>query len=223
MKKTVDLILFRIFWLFLVILSPLAFCQAQISIGLSGGGGFTQSTGFRAAIPVEIDLRKSLYLFGGPAFIQRRNQEVVRKLSFMRDYLSAEMDYFSFPVLIKARLEWQPIRIYGMVGLELNYGLRIQATGLEDQRLFKERLDFEQIEISRFDGGFLVGGGFEADLRGRRKIFADLRYYQGLTDIDPSPLGEIYNEGLYVTLGFIMPLFKRKLNQSKKDFKTLRH
>lgn len=203
MMKKVDL-LPMVFAILLVFCGKL--CVAQTLVGLSGGGGFTQSTGFRFALPVEHQLSKHISLFSGLAFIQRRNREFVRKLSAGREYLSAEADYLSLPVLFKVRLDWEPVRIYGLAGIEINYGLRIQATGVEDQRLFKEKLGFKSIGISHFDGGFCVGAGFETDLRRNRKIFADLRYYLGILDIDESKVGEIYNEGAFVTLGFLLPI-----------------
>jgi hypothetical protein len=180
--------------------------QAQSFYGVSGGGGFTQSTGFRAALPIEIRIRNNTAIFGGPAFLMRRNQEIVRKLDPTRDYYTVETNYLSLPVMFKLRLDWQPIQLYGLFGIEVNYGLRMQATGVEDQTLFKENLDFSSININRLDGGVSIGGGFEAGMRNQRKIFADLRYYLGVMDIDQSVDGEIYQEGAYVTLGFMMPM-----------------
>lgn len=204
--KKVDLFPFFLLLALLLYYGP--FCRAQTAVGLSAGGGFTQSTGFRAALPLEFSLSRDLFIFGGPAFLQRRNRELIRKLSTSREYLSAEVDYVSLPVLLKLRLDWTPVRIYGLAGVEINYAWRLQATGIEDQRLFKQKLDFAPINISRLDGGFCVGAGLETDLHRQRKIFADLRYYLGILDIDQSSLGEIYNEGAFVTLGFMMPLGK---------------
>lgn len=208
MTKKVDLLLcWRIS--LLLLLANVA-VHAQNSFGVSGGGGFTQSTGFRAAIPIEINLKKNTALFGGPAFIMRRNPEIVRRLPASREYYTVETNYLSLPVLLKLRLDWEPIHLYGLLGVEINYGVRMQATGVEDQMLFKERLDFQDVRIQQLDGGVSVGGGFEAELRNQRKIFADLRYYLGILDIDESVDGEIYNEGAYVTLGFLMPLIIAK-------------
>lgn len=204
--KKVDLFLF--FVLLITIVSS-SLCQAQTTVGLGGGGGFTQSTGFRFELPIEFELSNHISLFGGPAYVQRRNLELIRKLPSHREYGTAEVDYLSLPVMLKLRLDWTPVRIYGLAGIELNYGLRLQATGVEDQRLFKEKLDFEPVQVNRLDGGFCVGAGFETDLRRQRRIFADFRYYLGVMDIDRSNLGEIYNEGSFVTLGFMMPVFQK--------------
>lgn len=204
MIKKVDLLLFCVILVLANLLGTT--CRGQHLAGLSGGGGFTQSTGFRFALPVEIDLSKHLAIFGGPSYIQRRNLELVRKLPANREYGTAEVDYISLPVMLKLRLDWTPVRIYGLAGIEASYGLRLQATGVEDQRLFKEKFEFAPIQVDRWDGGFCVGAGFETDLHRDRKIFADFRYYLGILDIDRSALGEIYNEGTYVTLGFMLPL-----------------
>ncbi|MCB0629807.1 MAG: porin family protein [Saprospiraceae bacterium] len=208
MIKKVDLLLRWRLSLLLLLANVAVF--AQNSFGVSGGGGFTQSTGFRAALPVEIRIKNNTALFGGPAFLMRRNQEIIRKLDAARDYYTVETNYLSLPVMVKLRLDWEPIHLYGLFGIEVNYGLRMQATGVEDQTLFKEKLDFDHIQLSRLDGGVTVGGGFEAELRNFRKIFADLRYYLGILDIDQSPDGEIFQEGTYVTLGFMMPFFQPK-------------
>ncbi len=205
--KKVDLILFSLFFTASICS---ALCQAQTTVGLSGGGGFTQSTGFRFALPLEFELSDNFSIFGGPAYVQRRNLELIRKLPVEREYGTAEVDYLSLPIMLKLRLDWSPVRIYGLAGIELNYGLRLQATGVEDQRLFKEKLDFDAVEVNRLDGGFSVGAGFETDLRRQRKIFADFRYYLGIMDIDRSSLGEIYNEGAFVTLGFMMPVLQQR-------------
>lgn len=203
MMKQADL---RLFSFLLLFGCSTVFCQAQHAFGLSGGGGFTQAMGFRMALPLEFNLSKHVFLFGGPAYLQRRNMELVRKLPVSREYRSAEINYLSLPVLLKVRLDWEPIRIYGLAGIELNYGVLINANGIEDQRLFKERIEFADIAVDRLDGGFCIGAGFETDLHRQRKIFADLRHYLGVLDIDPSADGEIYNEGTFVTLGFMLPL-----------------
>ena len=201
--KKVDLLLFGLFIIACIIGSP---CQAQTNVGVSGGGGFTQSTGFRMALPLEFQLSRHIYLFGGPAYMQRRNMELVRKLPAGRDYHSAEINYLSLPILLKIRLDWEPIRIYGLAGLEINYGIRMNANGVEDYRLFREQIDFSRVSVNRFDGGLCAGAGIETDLHRNRKIFADLRYYLGVFDIDQSSQGEIFNEGAFVTLGFMLPL-----------------
>lgn len=211
MVKKVDLLLFCSLLLLFTFSSSI--CRAQSAVGLSGGGGFTQSTGFRMALPLEFSLAKHIFLFGGPAYIQRRNPELVRKLPASREYRSAEINYLSLPLLLKIRLDWTPIRVYGLVGIELNYGMRLNATGVEDQRLFKEQIDFSRISVDQLDGGFCVGAGFETDLHRNRKIFADLRYYLGVLDIDQSNIGEMYNEGAFVTLGFMVPLGKTEAHR----------
>lgn len=204
MIKKVDLLLCCVLVFFLIF--PFSRSVGQVSFGMSAGGGITQSTGIRFALPLELELGTNVYLFGGPAFLQRRNPEIIRKLHPMRDYFTVETDYVSLPLAIKIRLDWTPLRIYGMVGIEVNYGLRMQATGVEDQRLFKEKLDFHRDGIRQLEGGAFAGAGFETDLRRERKIFADLRYYLGMFDIDKAPDGEIYNAGSYLTLGLLLPV-----------------
>lgn len=195
----------------LVIVLIFLFCapfalRAQIATGLGGGGGFTRNTGFRAALPLEYGIRKNVYIHSGVAIIQRRNLEIIRKLGNGRDYLSVATDYLSLPILLKLRLDWQPVRLYGLIGAEINYGLRLQASGLEDMRLFRETLSFDPLGLRRWDAGLCIGGGVEKDIHRRRKIFADIRYYQGITDMDRSAASEIYNDGVFVTLGFLLPL-----------------
>ncbi|PHN05675.1 porin family protein [Flavilitoribacter nigricans] len=203
MMKKADLL----FCCFLLIaLSFSAVGRAQTFAGIGGGGGLTPSTGVRVALPLEVQLSEHVFLFGGPAFILRRNLELLRKLPANRDYNSAEISYLSLPIMMKIRLDWEPVRLYGLAGIEVNYGLRFNANGIEDYRLFRERIDFDEVVVNRLDGGFAVGAGIETDLHRDRRIFADLRYYLGVLDIDGVSLGEIYNEGVFVTLGLMMPL-----------------
>lgn len=180
--------------------------SAQFAIGLSGGGGLNENTGFRAAIPMEYGFRPSLSLFSGVAFVQRRNREIVRKLDAERDYFFTATDYLSVPFYLKLRLHWKPLSLYGLLGTEINYGLRMHANGLDDFRLFREPLAFDALRLQRWDIGLGIGAGFSADIHRQRKIFADIRYYLGITDIDRSAEAEIYNDGIYMTLGFLMPL-----------------
>src|SRR5690606_5581488 len=111
MNRKVDLLLYCLLLLFTLL--SYQDSRAQASFGLGAGGGLNQKTGFRAAMPLELKLGSNFFLFGEPSFLQRRNQEVIRKLDAMRDYFTVETDYVALPVMLKLSLDWEPIRVYG--------------------------------------------------------------------------------------------------------------
>lgn len=187
-----------------LILFPGAF--AQHYLGLTGGGGFSPTVGFRAGVVAAWKHRPNVDFLSEVTYLQRTSPEIVRKLDRERGYHLATIDYFSLNFLIKMQLDLEPIGLYAVIGPDVSFGARAYASYSVDGKIAIDRLYFDQLALRRWDIGACIGGGIEKEIRKRRKIFFDVRYYLGVLDIDRDPVGDIFHEGAFFNLGFLFPL-----------------
>ena len=142
-----------------------------------------------------------------PAFVIQPELDLVR-MSFawwdLYDFPPAKVvcvfDYLQIPVLLKARLvprgKLSPVVAAGPV---LGLLLRARARLYDVEGAFVDEADIKSSYRS-IDLGAILAAGLEV-VAGRMKLSADVRYYQGFSDIDVSPLYNMKNAGLMVTGG----------------------
>lgn len=139
-------------------------------------------------------------------YLQRTSPEILRKLDRNRGYHLATIDYISLNFLLKIQLDLEPIGLYAVVGPDISFGARAYARYSSDGNIVIDRLKFDELALRRWDAGVCIGGGIEKEIRKRRRIFFDVRYYLGIIDIDKDTTGDIFNEGTFFNLGFLIPL-----------------
>lgn len=194
-------------WIALLIISALPVLgKAQVYIGLGGGGGIPHEVLFRAAVPLEISLRENISIQTGAAFVQRENTEVLVNLSRSRNYLRPVINYLELPVLLKMNLPFEIFDFYGFIGPKVAYGVQLNSTYREDNRLFQEHLNFKESNISRFDAGLSLGVGIEKKISRGNKLFIDFRHYLGFFNINTGEGEDIFNGGKAFTIGFMIAL-----------------
>lgn len=183
---------------------------AQTQVGVSGGGGLDDFISLRAALPLEFTFSKTFGIRTGVAYTQHHNPEILFLLPPGRDYRRASLSYLGVPVLAKFRFAiTDGIHIYGLGGPQVNYALRFTASYIEDEIFGIEVLNFKQLKLRRLDIGLNAGIGVEKNIRNNGKIYAEIIYLLGFSDIDRSSTNEIFNEGRVFTLGFMLPLSKK--------------
>lgn len=184
--------------------------KAQSYIGIAGGGGLTSEVGLRAATIAEFKVNSFLSFQPEFTYVQRTNQEIIRRLNPNRDYRQVIIDYFEIPLLAKFQVSVNSFRVVALMGPKVSYGMNMKANFVTENRITSEKISFEERGIDRFDVGLNLGVGIDKTISKNRKIFIDIRYYLGIYDIDTWEDSEIFNQGPVVNLGFLIPVFKAK-------------
>lgn len=188
----------------------LQLAYSQTYLGINGGGGLNNLISLRAAIPIEYTLSKTLSIRTGVAYTQHHNPEILFLLDPRRDYRRATLSYLGIPVLLKLRFELtENFYVYFLSGTQVNYALYFTASYIEDEIFATESIDFKQLMIRRLDVGVNAGIGIEKNISNNCKIYAEISYLLGFSDIDKRPENEIFNEGNVFSLGFILPLSRK--------------
>lgn len=182
--------------------------RGQTYLGLSAGGGIDGMISLRAAVPVEHTFSKTFSLYSGISFTQQHNAELLLKLDRELDYRRVTLSYLGIPLLIKTRFSMNSFFVYVMAGAQLNYGVGLTTSYLKEGTYGSQKLDFENIGITRWDLGLNTGIGVEREISKECKIFAEFLLLFNFYDIDRDPANEVYNEGKVFNLGFLFPLTK---------------
>ncbi len=181
-------------------------CRSQTHIGISGGGGINDMVSLRASLPVQVKLSPSLSFRAGFVFTQQHNTDILRKLNAFRDYRRTTISYVGIPLQLQASLPFRAFSVYALAGPQINYGLSFSTSYLEEGIYGNERLDFEKLQVRRFDLGLSTGIGISANIRKDQVLFIEMLMLLNFYDIDADPIGEIYNEGKVFNLGFLFPI-----------------
>lgn len=182
--------------------------SAQTYAGLSAGGGIDGMVSLRAAVPVEHAFSKTFSFYSGISFTQQHNAELLLKLNHERDYRRVTLSYLGVPLMIKTKFSLNSFFMYALVGTQLNYGVGLTTSYLNEGTYGAEKLRFQDIGITRWDVGLNAGIGLEKEISNDCKIFAEFLLLFNFYDIDQDPVNEIYNEGKVFNLGFLFPLHK---------------
>jgi hypothetical protein len=179
-----------------------------------------------AAIPVEFKFGENFALQAEPTFIQKglklfeqfeMEDEVGQMMNYENDFRT-RINYLTLPVLAKGLAGTENLRFYAVAGPEVGYALSgtkklemVVTNGEQTTEKISEDINFDKDGIDRFDFGLIFGAGVEAKL-GPGAVVLDGRYNLGLYDIDRSaevnPNPELYNRGIAVSIGYMLPLGK---------------
>lgn len=157
---------------FLMLLS--GFATSQTFLGISGGGGIDDMVSLRASVPLQVKLSKTLRLRTGLVLTQQHNADILRKLDRLRDYRRTTISYIGVPLQIQVSLPIQSFSVYAVAGPQVNYGVSFSTSFLEDGNYGNQRLDFDDLQIKRFDLGLNAGLGVSANIRNDRILFIEM-------------------------------------------------
>lgn len=196
----------------LIFFLPLSSGFSQASLGVFGGAGVIPFSGFRAGIAIELPIQEHLALQSEFAFNYRPNQEVVRKVASIFNSGQGHISYLDLPLILKLKLDLEPVHLYGLGGLGIGYGMYVQVDYWIDDQFFREWHNVEELDIRHWDVGIFIGGGGEWEIGRDRRLFMELRHYLGVVDIDRNPNTEIYNQHTFLMIGMYFPLYKTALD-----------
>lgn len=191
--------------LLLLLLFPCVL-SAQVHLGVNVGGGLDNLVSLRAAVPVEIELSKSLSLQPALIYTQQHIPALLTRLVKLQDYRRATVTYVGMPVVLKVRLPFESFTFFVMTGPQVAYATSLNVSYLEDGIYGSKKMDFDQARVSRWDVSIVSGVGVEKIIRNNCKIRFELLYSLGLMDIDKRAKSAIYTEGKIFNLGFMIPL-----------------
>ena len=152
---------------------------------------------------LDINLGKGLSLSFQPSYSQE-GTKVSYKVSGLKepvDSLKIRLNYFSLPIFLKVTSTKE--RFYALAGIE---------TGLLTDSFISshdKKLDIETT-LSEINVAMHFGAGFRIPV-GKPRLFIELRYTQGLTNITDEPIEESYiprvkTTGLKVLFGVELPI-----------------
>lgn len=120
--------------------------------------------------------------------------------------VTTSIHYVETPLLLKANIGSPTIQGYGVLGTSVGYAtaatLRPTATLLIDFNLPEVDINLSNSMYNRWNAAAVVGAGGQATV-GPGKIFADVRYQHGLTDMVNSTVElDLRNTGFQITAGY---------------------
>ncbi|HMN91353.1 MAG TPA: outer membrane beta-barrel protein [Saprospiraceae bacterium] len=190
----------------LILLGSISPLMSQVSIGLSGGGGIDHNTSLRMALPLEYTFSPSFSIQTAFNFTQQHNQQLINRLRSDQAYRQVTISYVGIPVLAKFRLNFRSMSLTAASGPQLSYGLHFVAVS---ETGHVEELEFENLNINRFDIAMHMGVGVEREIRNQAKLFIHYFHQIGVNDIDFNKNSDIYNESRILTIGILFPLHQR--------------
>ena len=120
--------------------------------------------------------------------------------------VATSIHYLETPLLLKVNMGSPTIQGYGLLGTSLGYAtaatLQPTATLLIDFNLPRVDIDLANSMYNRWDVAAVVGAGAQIAV-GRGKVFADVRYQHGLTDMINSTVElDLKNTGVQLSAGY---------------------
>ena len=129
---------------------------------------------------------------------------------------TTNIKYIDVPLLAKYKFGTGAIGGYVIAGPTFGYArsgnFKTSANVLVDINLTNTALDFDALNVSRWEVGGAIGAGATANLTGGSQLFVDARFTQGFTKLDNLPVidADFKNRGLALTAGFLIPINKNK-------------
>ncbi len=186
-------------------------------IGLSGGASVDPITSLRLAAFYERNFKPWLSMQSEISYLQKGHPSLVDRLFEEPPGLGyGAIDVFSTSLLAKFRLQFSDLSIYLLVGPSVSrFGGAIAVFEGDDEIYQRVRVPLASYEVKSWDWGGTIGLGFEKRIRKKQKIFVDVRYYQGLLNLNKNQENVFYLESLYFDFGMMIPLSTRNKKKSQ--------
>lgn len=121
----------------------------------------------------------------------------------LTDVKKITLDYIEVPILLKLRLLNSNLIDIQLLGGP-SFGYARDGEQLENNTVVK--INFGNDNIERFDLGMHGGAALELQL-GSLRVFGDVRYLFGISDVDSTDSRTVNNKGLAFSAGLIFNLF----------------
>ena len=168
---------------------------------------FTSNTVFQFGAVAELPLTDQLSLQPELLFFQKGFGTETSFLG-VTSTTDNRLNYLEIPVLGKFFLTDGPTQIFVTAGPSFGFGLGGKAIRESGGDTEEVDIDFEEDELSVLDLSLSIGAGAQAEV-GPGKVFVDIRYLMGLTNVDDAPENEqidIFNRGIGIAAGFLFPI-----------------
>lgn len=177
-------------------------------IGLSGGASVDPITSLRLAVFYERNFEPWLSIQSEVSYLQKGHPSLVNRLFEEPPGLGyGAIDAFSASLLAKFRLQFSDLSIHLLAGPSMSrFGGAIAVFEGGDGIYQRVRVPLSSYEVKTWDWGGTVGLGLEKKIRKRQKIFVDVRYYQGIRNLNKKQESVFYLESLYFDFGMMIPL-----------------
>jgi hypothetical protein len=207
--------------------------QAQVAIGLKGGANFadTRINGVTASLLPDLSaypgwvagINAEFPITGGLSFNPEFNfnqKGFVASAAFLTDFLGiseidapvgltfkTRMDHIELPLIMKYSFKNEgPLNTYifagPSVGYMVNDEIRPVASFIFDINLPK--LPIPDNLLNKWEVGAVIGAGAQVKVSNHGKIFGDIRYQHGFTNVLNNPIVDIdiNNRGIQLAAGY---------------------
>lgn len=188
-------------------------------VGLSGGASVDPITSLRLAAIYEQDIHTWLSLQPEISFLQKGHPSMVDRLFAEPPGLGyGAVSEVAVECLLKLKMELSDFSIYLLAGPSLSRFVGAVAVYAgEDEVYQRVRVPVAAYGLKHWDWGGTVGLGVERQIRKNQKIFVDVRYYQGLQNLNLDQGNAFFLESLYFDFGMFIPLQASGKKQEKKS------
>lgn len=177
-------------------------------VGLSGGASIDPITSLRLAALYEQEVRSWLSIQPEISYLQKGHPSLVNRLFTEPPGLGyGAMDEVAIEFMFKLKMKLSDFSIYLLAGPSVSKFLGAVAVYQGENEVYQRvRVPISAYSLKPWDWGGTVGVGLERQIRKGQKIFVDVRYYQGLQNLNLDQGNAFYLESLYFDFGMFIPL-----------------
>jgi hypothetical protein len=187
------------------LLSFTIFAQQKLNLGLLGGG-WPRALQVRGVVFAAWDFQPNSTLQIEMGYVGRENLSWRRTWPDQTFAFQPILGYWEATAAWKFHFNFPQTRVYGLVAPALARGFAADVyLGDESGQYRRTFLDWDALEIKRFEYGAYLGFGLEHLGFRDTKIILDCRYYLGFSDIDLTA-NSVFNQGPQLALGFSVPI-----------------
>ncbi|MGB8194273.1 MAG: porin family protein [Chitinophagaceae bacterium] len=184
--------------------------------------------GYSVEIPFRVDVTKKFYVESGLNFINK-SHSIVRTGAYTGSEIRYTNTYLQLPVKLGAHFKlnklgffinagvgaswWASGKVKGSSPNIFNFTSTVSNNGQITDNFhldnYSERYQFNAEKDNRFEFGWSAGAGLQFPLKKTRYVFAELNYYQSLTDQQKKYMAmqnPRYYKTYSVSIGYLIPL-----------------
>lgn len=175
--------------------------------------------GFTMGVPVRYDFNSWFGLQSGLSLVYK-NYDIERGWHYSENKYKFTNTFIDVPVFARFKFGGQKVHGYLLTGAYIGAWLKSSVSGRQLKYFgnegygdyeFDENVQFDSRRDNRFEAGLAIGLGAQYEVSNRIGVFAEARYYYGLTDMQKDYMkGQFsrYNNTILLQVG-VMYKFKK--------------
>jgi hypothetical protein len=188
----------------LLLCGQLSRLSAQALIGGSAGG-WPGDVQISATLDKEIPLAKQWHLIFSPYYTRINAPALLEFIPLERDYYDLIFSYTGLEAGLGINLGEGSLIPFVQIRGFTGYGLRLQGNYQEGFNFTSERLNYQRLQLERWEAGLITSLGLKHRLSRGRLIFLALHYRHGISAVNQGQ-APYFHRNLLFRAGIFIPL-----------------